>query len=80
MDTVQSSRMNAVEQLQKSKDKTLMQLETAYDAISSQGDTLYISESGRNAGSGMDSFGESQSEADGKVILKSAGKKVLERK
>lgn len=70
-DTVQSSYKKNVEQ-QPKKEEEIKQSETAYDAMSTQGDTLHISESARNAESGTDSLKENQSEADGKVILKSA--------
>lgn len=76
-DTVQSSHMKEAEQ-KSQKAETIKQSETAYDAVSSQGDTLYISESGRNAESDMSSLKDNQSEADGKVILKPAEEYVSE--
>lgn len=49
-DTVQSSQLNAAEQQSRTEEVT-KQPETEYDTVSSQGDTLYISESGRKASS-----------------------------
>lgn len=75
-DTVQSSHMNASGQ-QKKEEVSAKQSEAAYSAVSSQGDTLYISESGRSAFANNNREND-QSEADGKVILKSAVKSSSE--
>lgn len=71
-ETFQSSHINDAEQQKKDKVEMSKQPEASYDAVSSQGDTLYISETGRDANSGMNDSEKGQNEADGKVILKTA--------
>lgn len=72
--TVQNSQINEVEKQVQGKEGTADQAETTYDAVSSEGDTLSISEEGKAAGanakdqvvqlSGADSDGTVQQEAN----------------
>lgn len=62
--TLQSSQISVSEQQKKDKEEVVRQPEeTTYDAISSQGDTLTISEAGKTALSNQDNQSESGQQA-----------------
>lgn len=69
-DVIPNSQSPAAWQRAKSWEETLRQPQATCTAVSSQGDTLCISENGRNASLDRNLLRESQNEADGKVIRK----------
>lgn len=69
-DTVQSSHISAPEQQKNTREETIKQQERAYNAVSSQGDTLSISEAGKAENAKMNNLSGDEETTDGIVIRK----------
>lgn len=84
---VQGARINAAQHQRKpeqqkaerqNKAEMADRPDRSYDAVSSQGDTLELSEDGRKVSSETENLQENTAGADGKVMAKSAEKYVSE--